>query len=96
MVQQYENIDDGIGAPEWKMTLCLLLSWIIVFAIQAKGATGSGKVAWFTAMFPYVILFTLFGMTCNLEHAGDGMRYFFTPQWDKLLEVNVIHEISLN
>ena len=31
------NIDDGIGLPDWKLSLCLLLAWIVIGAILMKG-----------------------------------------------------------
>ena len=33
-----------IGEIKWDLALCLLLSWIIVFACLAKGIKSSGKV----------------------------------------------------
>ena len=38
-----ESLDDG-GGLNWKLTLCLLLSWIIIFAITCKGVESMGKV----------------------------------------------------
>ena len=37
------SIDDS-GVFNWKLCLCLLLSWIIIFAITSKGAESIGKV----------------------------------------------------
>ena len=34
-----------IGEIKWDLALCLLLSWLIVFACLAKGIKSSGKVA---------------------------------------------------
>ena len=34
-----------IGEIKWDLALCLLLSWIIVFACLAKGIKSSGKVS---------------------------------------------------
>ena len=33
-----------IGEIKWDLALCLLLSWLIVFACLAKGIKSSGKV----------------------------------------------------
>jgi hypothetical protein len=38
------DIDDGLGNPEWRLTLCLLFSWILVFLSLVKGVKSSGKV----------------------------------------------------
>ena len=39
----FETFGD-IGEIKWDLALCLLLSWIIVFACLAKGIKSSGKV----------------------------------------------------
>ena len=38
----------------------LLLGWIIVYGIIWKGLHSSGKIIWFTALFPYFVLTILF------------------------------------
>lgn len=49
----------------------------------------SGKVAYFTALFPYVVLLTLLVRGVTLEGASEGILYFVKPDWPKLLDVNV-------
>ena len=49
----------------------------------------SGKVAYFTALFPYVVLITLLIRGVTLEGASNGILYFIKPDWPKLLDVNV-------
>ena len=49
----------------------------------------SGKVAYFTALFPYVVLITLLVRGVTLDGASDGILYFINPEWHKLLDVNV-------
>lgn len=86
---QKENIDDGIGLPEWRLSLCLLLSWIIIFLTLVKGVKSSGKVAYFTAIFPYVVLFILLIRGVTLPGAWTGILFFITPQWSKIYDPNV-------
>lgn len=88
VMKKINSIDDGIGSPDWKLSLCLLLAWIIVCAILMKGVESSGKVAYFTALFPYVVLITLLIRGVTLEGASDGILYFIKPDWPKLLDVN--------
>lgn len=57
--------------------------------ILAKGIKSSGKVSYFLAIFPYVMLITLLVKTLTLEGAFDGIVYLFKPQWDKILEPSV-------
>ena len=88
-MKSWDQIDDGIGSPDWKLTLCLLLAWIIICAILIRGVTSSGKVAYFTALFPYFVLVILRGRGASLQGAADGILYFITPKWEKLLDIKV-------
>lgn len=88
VIKKIDSIDDGIGLPDWKLSLCLLLAWILICAILMKGVASSGKVAYFTALFPYVVLITLLVRGVTLEGASDGILYFIRPEWSKLLDAN--------
>lgn len=78
-----------IGEIKWDLSICLLASWIIVFLCLAKGIKSSGKVVYFTATFPYVILLVLFGYGLTLEGAMDGVKKFFEPNFEKMKEITV-------
>ena len=73
IVTVLHNVGD-IGEIKWDLALCLLASWIIVFACLAKGVKSSGKVVYFTATFPYLILIILLVRGLLLEGAYDGIR----------------------
>ncbi|XP_053329041.1 sodium- and chloride-dependent neutral and basic amino acid transporter B(0+)-like [Spea bombifrons] len=68
------------GVVVWHLALCLLLAWIIVVASLAKGIKSSGKVVYFTALFPYVVLLILLIRGATLEGARDGIEYFIGQQ----------------
>ncbi|CAG9786166.1 unnamed protein product [Diatraea saccharalis] len=89
VLRQSNGIDDGIGAPLWDLTLCLLASWIIIFVIVARGVKSSGKAAYFLALFPYIIMFILFIRAVTLPGAGKGILFFITPDWNKIFEISV-------
>lgn len=57
-----------------------------------KGIKSSGKASYFLAIFPYVILFGLLIRAVTLDGAFEGIKYFITPQWDKLLDTEVWYE----
>lgn len=44
------------GSIKPTMAACLFLAWVIVFLCLSKGVQSSGKVVYFTALFPYVVL----------------------------------------
>ena len=63
-----------IGEIKWDLCLCLLLSWVVVYACLAKGIKSSGKVVYFTATFPYLILIVLLIRGLLLDGAWEGIK----------------------
>ncbi|XP_066959179.1 sodium-dependent proline transporter-like isoform X2 [Macrobrachium rosenbergii] len=78
-----------IGEVQWDLTLCLLLSWVIVFLCLLKGVKSSGKVVYFTATFPYFILIALLVVGVRLDGAVEGLKFLFIPKWQEILNVVV-------
>lgn len=54
-----------------------------------RGVKSSGKVSYFLALFPYVIMITLLVHAVTLEGAVDGIIFFIKPQWGELLNPKV-------
>ncbi|OWJ99530.1 SLC6A14, partial [Cervus elaphus hippelaphus] len=71
---------DETGVIVWYLALCLLLSWLIVGAALCKGIKSSGKVVYFTALFPYVVLLILVIRGATLEGAAKGISYYIGAQ----------------
>uniref|UniRef100_A0A1Q3FKX7 Transporter n=1 Tax=Culex tarsalis TaxID=7177 RepID=A0A1Q3FKX7_CULTA len=92
VLKKAASLDDGIGSPDWKLVLCLVVAWTCITAILIRGIKSSGKFSYFLAIFPYIIIFILLIRSVTLPGAWDGIKYFFTPQWDKLLTVQVWYE----
>ncbi|XP_053547733.1 sodium- and chloride-dependent neutral and basic amino acid transporter B(0+) [Bombina bombina] len=85
---------DGLhetGAVVWYLALCLLLSWMIIGAALFKGIKSSGKVVYFTAIFPYIVLLILLIRGATLEGAYEGINFYIGTQSDisKLMNANV-------
>ncbi|XP_022661664.1 sodium-dependent proline transporter-like isoform X2 [Varroa destructor] len=80
---------ENLNGIKWDLALCLLISWIIVIACLLKGIKTSGKVVYFAATFPYVILLTLMVTGLLQKGAMQGVFYFITPDFKKLLTVEV-------
>ncbi|EEC18529.1 sodium-neurotransmitter symporter, putative [Ixodes scapularis] len=83
-----EGIHD-LGGLRWQLALCLLACWVIVFFCLSRGVKTMGKVVYFTALFPYVVLVILLVRSCTLEGSYDGIMFYLTPQWHRLLEARV-------
>ncbi|CAG7720271.1 unnamed protein product [Allacma fusca] len=90
--RQALDISEDIESPngiKWWMCLCLLLAWIVVYLIIQRGIQSSGKVVYFTALFPYMVLTIFFIRGITLEGAGAGLLHMYTPKYHKLLEPSV-------
>lgn len=80
------GIDDGIGSPDWKLSLCLIFTWTVIYITILKGVRWVGKVAYFTALFPYVVLLILLIRGVTLPGAWTGIKYFISPDWGVLFQ----------
>ncbi|KAM6219593.1 sodium-dependent neutral amino acid transporter SLC6A17 isoform 2-T2 [Rhynchocyon petersi] len=82
------------GGLNWKMTLCLLVAWSIVGMAVVKGIQSSGKVMYFSSLFPYVVLACFLVRGLLLRGAIDGILHMFTPKLDKMLDPQVWREAA--
>ncbi|XP_059471296.1 sodium-dependent neutral amino acid transporter B(0)AT3 isoform X2 [Neocloeon triangulifer] len=82
------SMDDS-GGLKWWIVLCLLLAWTVVFFIVMKGIQSSGKVVYFTSLFPYVVLTIFFIRGITLKGAAAGLIHMYTPKIEKLLNPTV-------
>uniref|UniRef100_A0A674JSR5 Transporter n=1 Tax=Terrapene triunguis TaxID=2587831 RepID=A0A674JSR5_9SAUR len=87
------SISEG-GGLNWKMTLCLLTAWSIVGLAVIKGIQSSGKVMYFSSLFPYVVLLCFLVRGLLLRGAIDGILHMFTPKLDKMLDPQVWREAA--
>ena len=86
------QISSGIDSPgslRPELVVCLASTWILVFVALLNGVKSFGKAVYFTALFPYVILTILLMRGLTLPGAIDGVLFYVTPKWEKLLEVQV-------
>ncbi|XP_070572810.1 sodium-dependent dopamine transporter-like isoform X2 [Ptychodera flava] len=75
---------DNLGSIRWELVLCLMLVYIICYFSLWKGIKASGKVVWFTATFPYLVLFILLIRGVTLPGASKGIKYYLIPTFSRL------------
>lgn len=83
-----KGIEDT-GTIKMSLALCLLAAWVIVFLCLCKGVQSSGKVVYFTALFPYVVLVILFFRGVTLPGASTGILFYLTPDFKQLANAQV-------
>ncbi|XP_046726565.1 sodium- and chloride-dependent creatine transporter 1-like isoform X2 [Silurus meridionalis] len=96
IIEFWENkvlhISEGLDSPgqiNWEVTLCLLAVWVLVYFCVWKGVKSTGKIVYFTAMFPYLVLLILLVRGVTLPGADDGIMYYLKPNWSKIQEAQV-------
>ncbi|XP_026321854.1 sodium- and chloride-dependent glycine transporter 1-like isoform X2 [Hyposmocoma kahamanoa] len=77
------------GSIQWHLVGTLFLSWLIAFCCVIKGVQSAGKVVYFTALFPYVMLTALLIRGVTLEGAVEGILFFVVPDWELLATAKV-------
>ncbi|XP_041853812.1 sodium-dependent neutral amino acid transporter B(0)AT2 [Melanotaenia boesemani] len=87
------NISES-GGLNWKMTVCLLAAWSMVCLAMIKGIQSSGKVMYFSSLFPYVVLICFLARALLLKGSIDGIRHMFTPKLEIMLEAKVWREAA--
>ncbi|CAL1263692.1 unnamed protein product [Larinioides sclopetarius] len=80
---------ENMGAFQWPLVLSLFIAWILVFLCMLRGIKSSGKVVYVTATFPYCVLLCLLIRGLTLPGAWNGISFYLSPQWEKLLTFKV-------
>ncbi|XP_033762900.1 sodium- and chloride-dependent creatine transporter 1-like [Pecten maximus] len=88
VLQLTNDITDG-GGIVWQLALSLLVLWVIVYFCLWKGVKWTGKVVYFTAIFPYIILSVLLVRGLTLDGAREGIVYYLKPDLSRLTDVQV-------
>jgi len=80
---------DEMGEMRWDLAICLVCAWILIFFCLCKGIKTSGKVVYFTATFPYVVLIILFVKGLTLDGCMDGIKFYITPNATRLKDPKI-------
>ena len=55
--------------------------------VPVQGIKSSGKVVYFTATFPYLVLVVLLIRALTLEGAIMGIKFYLIPEWSRLKDI---------
>ncbi|KAM9843147.1 sodium- and chloride-dependent GABA transporter 2-like [Aulostomus maculatus] len=80
---------EEVGTVKWELVLCLLVCWLTCYFSTWKGVNSTGKVVYFTALFPYVMLAILLVRGLTLPGAWQGVVYYLYPDPSRLADLQV-------
>ncbi|KAM3588189.1 uncharacterized protein V6R79_023709 [Siganus canaliculatus] len=80
---------DHMGSLNWDLALCLFIAWVMCYFCIWKGVKSTGKVVYFTATFPYVMLIVLLIRGLTLPGAAIGIKFYLYPDLGRLADPQV-------
>ncbi|CAF4977823.1 unnamed protein product, partial [Rotaria sp. Silwood1] len=85
---------DFISTIDWRLVLCLLGTWILIYICLCGGVKISGKIVYFTSVFPYVILLILGIRGWMLPGMSNGIYFYMKPDVSRLRETRVWNDAA--
>ncbi|ELT90268.1 hypothetical protein CAPTEDRAFT_225103 [Capitella teleta] len=83
--KSYSTGIGDLGPIRWKLVIALFVAWVIVCATLINGVKSSGKVVYFTALFPYIVLIILLIRGLTLDGYKEGIDFYILKlDWDRL------------
>jgi len=78
-----------LGPPVWYLVIGMALTWALIYLILRRGVRNVSKVVMITVPLPTVLLAVLLVRGLTLPGAMDGIRYYLTPDFSKLMNPSI-------
>jgi len=89
ILRKSKGIDDYGHLDNWPLVLSLLFSWILVYFCVFRGTKSTGKVVYFSSIFPYIMLMVLLVRGCTLSGSSTGIKFYLKPNITELTRPEV-------
>lgn len=86
------NLTSGhfdFGGIQLPIIIALVVSWILIVGAIWKGAKTVSKVVYVTVFVPWLLLIAFVIRGVTLPGAMDGLKFYLTPHFEKLLDPSV-------
>ncbi len=89
--KDYLNMHDtfAFGQFQWQLFWPLLIAWVLMYLCIFKGVKAVDKIVWLTVPIPWLMLVILTVRGLTLEGSTQGLAYYLTPDWSRLLEPKI-------
>ena len=90
--RKFLNVSSGpgeIGSISIPSLIGLALTWAVIYWIIKRGVGRVGRVVMISVPLPVILMVILFIRGVTLPGAIEGIKYYLTPDFSKLLEPNI-------
>ena len=77
------------GELQWHLVLCMMATWVIIALALAKGIQYSTYLVYFTAIYPFLYLVSLWIFSFTLQGWDRGVWHFWSWHWDEVFTIKV-------
>ncbi len=88
-ILQISDSPGHLGGFSIPVLIGLVLTWLLVWFCIRNGVKSVGRVVKWTVPLPIILLVILGIRAVTLPGAADGIRYYLTPNWKELTNINV-------
>ncbi|OAF69062.1 hypothetical protein A3Q56_03189 [Intoshia linei] len=78
-----------LGGISWSLAICLFVAWLLVCVCLIRGIQSLGKVVYFTAIFPYIVITCLLITILQYDGSSSGIKTYLAPDFKRMLSLRV-------